>query len=33
MPCGDKPDLMGELADAGVEIVATLHVEEIQVGG
>ena len=26
MPCGDEPELMGELADAGVEIVATLYV-------
>ncbi len=32
MPCGDEPELMGELANAGVEIVATLHVIELVVG-
>ena len=29
MPCGHEPELMGELADAGVEIVATLHVARV----
>ncbi len=32
MPCGEDPELMGELADAGVEIVATLHVIRLVVG-
>jgi imidazolonepropionase-like amidohydrolase len=32
MPCGEDSGLMGELADAGVEIVATLHVVRLVVG-
>ncbi len=32
MPCGEDPGLMGELAHAGVEIVATLHVIRLGVG-
>ena len=32
MPCGEDPELMGELADAGMEIVATLHVIRLTVG-
>ena len=32
MPCGEDPELMGELARAGVEIVATLHVVGLAVG-
>jgi imidazolonepropionase-like amidohydrolase len=31
-PCGEDPELMGELARAGVEIVATLHVARLAVG-
>jgi imidazolonepropionase-like amidohydrolase len=29
MPCGDEPELMQELADAGLEIVGTLHVVQL----
>ena len=32
MPCGADPGLIGELAHAGVEIVATLHVIRLVVG-
>lgn len=32
MPCGEEPELMGELVDAGVEIVATLHVVGLVTG-
>lgn len=32
MPCGEDPQLMGELAAAGMEIVATLHVIQLVVG-
>lgn len=32
MPCGEDPALMGELAGAGVEVVATLHVIRLVVG-
>jgi imidazolonepropionase-like amidohydrolase len=32
MPCGEDPELMGELARAGVEIVATLHVIRLGFG-
>ena len=32
MPCGDEPQLMAELAQAGVEIVATLHVIRLVTG-
>jgi len=32
MPCGDEPDLMDELAHAGVEIVGTLHVVQLVTG-
>jgi len=32
MPCGEDPEQMGELVDAGVEIVATLHVIQLVVG-
>jgi imidazolonepropionase-like amidohydrolase len=32
MPCGDEPELMAELAQAGVEIVGTLHVIRLVTG-
>ena len=32
MPCGDQPELMAALAEAGVEIVGTLHVISLAVG-
>lgn len=32
MPCGDEPQLMAELAQAGVEIVGTLHVIRLVTG-
>jgi imidazolonepropionase-like amidohydrolase len=32
MPCGEDPELMRALVDAGLEIVATLHVIELVVG-
>jgi imidazolonepropionase-like amidohydrolase len=32
MPCGDEPQLMAELAQAGIEIVATLHVIRLVTG-
>ena len=32
MPCGYEPELMGEIAHAGVEIVATLHVARLAGG-
>jgi imidazolonepropionase-like amidohydrolase len=32
MPCGEDPQLMGELAAAGMEIVATLHVIQLGFG-
>ena len=32
MPCGEDPQLMGELAAAGMEIVATLYVIQLVVG-
>ena len=32
MPCGDEPELMGDLARAGVEIVGTLHVVQLVTG-
>jgi len=32
MPCGTEPELMGQLADAGLEIVATLHVVRLVTG-
>ena len=32
MPCGEEPELMRALADAGVEIVGTLHVIRLALG-